>query len=244
MAQFNVFGGTAPVEVLVNGATVKNNGSAIVYYANTQNVRAPNGADTGLFDGSIASGSQVALPGAQWFSVPAGSRASLDVTPSRPAGYVPVTSWVRARFDAQTATQTTLSEAGAGGATGSGGAFGVHYLDPDDYALSGSTPRLRIRMIVVTNAVAPTSDVSVGLYPITPAGGGAAAVTTTLGTVVSGSLTAATSASLTTSVATMTDSGDFAFPAAGMYLIACNIATNMAVSSAVMVRAQLAVRTT
>ena len=145
---------------------------------------------------------------------------------------------VRNKLSAPIAQTATLAEAGGGSAAGANGADGVFYLDPADFSGTDRTAKLRLRASVVTNATAPVSDFTFGLYPVTAAGGGAGAVSTTLGTVVSGS-TAAVVAPGATSMPTAVSSGDFTCPAAGFYIIAVVISASNAANSAVALRAFL-----
>lgn len=125
---------------------------------------------------------------------------------------------------------TTSSAADAG--------RGLFYFDPANHAAGGHTTKLRISGMVATNNVAPTSDFRFGLYPITAVAGGSAAVTVTLGSVVSGSeatITAPAANSLNHVYAT-----DVTAPAAGYYVLVCTVLTNnMAANSAAIVRAVL-----
>jgi hypothetical protein len=144
---------------------------------------------------------------------------------------------VRNRFDAATATTTTLTEGASGVPSGANGGNAVFYIDPAELAPSGPTPKLNLRLLLVTNAVAPACNFTVGLYPITAAGGAAANVAITLGTLVAGS--AAALATPAASSPLTAASGDFDCPAAGFYAIALIISANMAASSSVALRATL-----
>lgn len=90
-------------------------------------------------------------------------------------------------------------------------------LRADDYASGVGTAVLRTGAGVVTNAAAPVTTMTLGLYPITAMAGGAGVNNITLGAVVSGSTAVVTSppaTALTTAV-----SADFAFPADGLYIL-------------------------
>ena len=89
----------------------------------------------------------------------------------------------------------------------------------------------------MTNATAPTSTFTAGLYPAITFVGGAAALTFTLDTVVTDStaaIAAPSSGTATTAVST-----DFTFPAAGPFVIGLVITTNMVANSSAMVRGTL-----
>ena len=143
----------------------------------------------------------------------------------------------RQKFDAQAAFTTTLNEGGAGIPGGSVGQVGIFYLNPADYP-GGAL--LRVRTLVVTNATAPLSTFTCGLYPATTFVGGAAALTYTLDTVVTGSTAAV--AAPGAGAATTAVSTDFAFPAAGPFALGMVITTNMAANSSAMVRGTVEVK--
>jgi hypothetical protein len=147
------------------------------------------------------------------------------------------------RFDAVGGGAYLLSASGGDGGTGivpTNAAAGNHafYLNPADYAIPTKTTYYRIRASALTNAVAPGNSYSVNLYSVTPAGGGAGAVTLTLGT-------AAGTYSFPTLTATSSANGvsaDFAAPAAGFYVLSIGVGGNGAASSSVAINATLQVR--
>lgn len=94
--------------------------------------------------------------------------------------------------------------------------FGVVYIDPNDYLVTGLTTKLRTRVVVSTNGTAPAITFTAGLYPVTFSGG-VGLVIPTLGTVVSGSTAAVVSPSASTS--TKADSSDYNVPSAGTYAL-------------------------
>lgn len=110
--------------------------------------------------------------------------------------------------------------------------LGIMYLDTVDFPTVGAlTPKLRLRVTTAVNDVAPTGNYVYGLYPVTrPAtSGGAGLNIYTMGTVVTGStvtVTAPAADSITNSVGT-----DFAFPAAGHYVIGMASSAAVAASS-------------
>jgi hypothetical protein len=94
------------------------------------------------------------------------------------------------------------------------------YLDPTLYNANARTTKLNLRLTATPNAVAPAITFTAGLYPITTYGGaaGSGPSIATVGTIVSGSSTPIISpGAAATSTGT---SGDFNFPAAGMYHLA------------------------
>ncbi len=116
---------------------------------------------------------------------------------------------------------------------------GILYLAAADYAVAGLTTKLRLRAQVATNAIAPTTTHTVGLYPVTVAGG-IDATTVTLGTVVSGSTVVF--AAPPASTVTQGNSGDLTIPADGAYVL--GVVNNAAptTNAALFFSAQLQVR--
>lgn len=162
------------------------------------------------------------------------SQALADIP--RSANYETMRS-ASGRMDA-VATQTlVIGENGTAAPAGSLGGFSVFRLDPADWP-GGVTPKLRIRVIVSTNATAPTSTFTFGLYPVTASAGGAAAVSVTLGAVVAGS-TAVVAAPAASTPGVTAESGEFDCPAAGAYALGVALAPSMVASSAVAARVAL-----
>lgn len=143
----------------------------------------------------------------------------------------------KARFDANTATTTGLNEQGSNAPAGAAGGLNAFYIDPADYPTHA---KLRVRCSVITNATAPASNFTAGLYPTTTPGGAAANVTAPFGTVTSGSTAAVNTPALGTN--TEVSSADFAIPAAGFYALGLVISANMAASSSAVVRIDLEVK--
>lgn len=96
----------------------------------------------------------------------------------------------------------------------------LFYLDPADYNVTGRSTVLRGRAYIVNNATAPTTNFTLGLYPVTTVGGLTTVETSisAIGSVVTGS-TAAFVAPAASSATPAVVSGDFAFPTAGLYAI-------------------------
>jgi hypothetical protein len=116
------------------------------------------------------------------------------------------------------------------------------YFDPADRTANTRVNKLRVRAQVFTNAVAPATNWTVGLYPIATYGGasGAAATAATLGTVVAGSTVAVNAPGATSQ--NQGNSGDFTSPAAGYYVFAVVNSGAAAAGSLVTVRAVLQAR--
>lgn len=115
------------------------------------------------------------------------------------------------------------------------------YLAAADFPTIGNTPpKLRIRVQLNVNDVAPTGNFTIGLYPITrPAtSGGAGLNIYTLGTVVAGSNGATINAPAADSMNTLVGA-DFALPADGFYVLGLVTDATVAVSSLVHINAQL-----
>lgn len=97
----------------------------------------------------------------------------------------PLTSW-HSKVIAGLVTATTYyPEAGGNslvisGTGGTNGAQNPFYLDPADYLLTGYTTKIRLRVVVETNATAPAVNFTLGLYSITASAGGAGANALTL----------------------------------------------------------------
>lgn len=121
----------------------------------------------------------------------------------------------------------------------------VVYLDSADYpSVGGLTPKLRLRVAVSVNDVAPTGNYTFGLYPVTrPAtSGGAGLNIYTLGTVVTGS-TSTLTAPAADSINNVAGS-DFALPANGFYVIGMVSTATVAASSHMHMSALLQLRLT
>lgn len=108
----------------------------------------------------------------------------------------------------------------------------ILYLDDADYTVAGLSPKLRVRAQCFTPASGSSNTSTVGLYPITGISAGAY----TIGAVTSGSTVAFSPSAANT--ASQSNSGDFAFPTDGYYIL--GIATTP--SSAIGFTAQLQTR--
>jgi hypothetical protein len=98
------------------------------------------------------------------------------------------------------------------------------YFDPADWTANTRVNKLRLRAQLLTNTVAPATNVTVGLYPIATYGGtsGNQPTIASLGAVVASSTV--TFATPGASSQNQGNSGDFTAPTAGFYVLA--FATN------------------
>jgi hypothetical protein len=159
-------------------------------------------------------------------------------TPSPSGQYQSVIEVGGKRWDAQAAGTFVLFEGGAGTNGSSGSVYGAFYIDPSDFGLSSAV--LNLRASILTNATAPACNFVFTLNPIGSLAGGAASVAQTSGTAVTGSTCTHTTPASGTGATV--ESGDFACPTAGFYVIQHTISTNMAANSAAVARAQLFIR--
>lgn len=105
----------------------------------------------------------------------------------------------------------------------------VVYLDPADYAVPDLSTKYRVSAICLTNATAPATTLTLGLYPISATAGGTDAITMTANAVQSGSTVPF--ASPGSSLRSQATSGDFAPPPAGFYAIGVAISGSTAAGS-------------
>ena len=120
---------------------------------------------------------------------------------------------------------------------GAASTYAAFYLNPADYAISGRTTNIRLSAVVFTNAVAPVSNITLGLYPIATFGGASAAAPT-IASLSAAVMTAAINAPAATS-ANQASSAATAFPAAGFYAVAVTFSAVFAANAQVSVRAKL-----
>lgn len=118
---------------------------------------------------------------------------------------------------------------------GAGTAQMGFYIAPAEWAITGMTTKMRLRVLATSNNVAPAITFTFGLYPIATSGGasGAAATIASVGTVVSGSTVAV--ASPPASARTPFTGSDFNAPAAGAYVLGFVTTSSMAAGSQVAV---------
>lgn len=108
-----------------------------------------------------------------------------------------------------------------------------------DYEVAGKTQKLRIRAQTLTNATKPTIKFTVGLYPVTVAGG-ANEIAVTLGTVVSGSTIEFNEPAAST--VTAKETSDFTIPADGVYALGVVTSAKLTASNFTGIAAQLQTR--
>lgn len=119
----------------------------------------------------------------------------------------------------------------------------LNIVGADWPTINGITPKLRTRMTVETNAVAPTGNFTMGLYPLTSSGGAAGLKTYATGTVVAGSTTPTVTAPAASSMQCVTGA-DFALPADGLYGLAVVTTATIATSALVHINGILQLRNT
>jgi len=112
-------------------------------------------------------------------------------------------------------------------------------LNSADFAQLGKTSRMRINAVCDINPTQAGVTFTVGLYPITGVGGGAAIIGYTLGAVVAGSTIAFANPAINTQTAGT--SGLFTMPADGFYLIGVQVSGTTAANSLSSISAQLEV---
>lgn len=116
----------------------------------------------------------------------------------------------------------------------------IHIVAADYPTVNGLAAKLRIRMQLQCNDVAPTGNYTAGLFPVTrPAtSGGAGLAIYTLGTVVSGS-NGATIPTPAADSSNLLVGADFALPADGLYCIGIVTTGTVATSAHIHIAAQL-----
>ena len=139
---------------------------------------------------------------------------------------------------------TYLLGAGTAGAgvehTAATAGLSAFYLNPADYeesSVNKRTVKLVLQATCLTNAVAPAITFTIGLYPVSAAGGAEAAVLITLGAVVTGS----TAAFATPAKETLIEAASSAFvcPSAGLYALGVVVSGSAAAKSSAAIRAAL-----
>lgn len=131
-------------------------------------------------------------------------------------------------WSSSTLTSTSDNIDGSGSAHG-GGAPVVIPLTSTDYAVSGLTAKLRVRLVTLTNGTAPAANFTAGLYPVSSTAGVADSLGMTLGTVVSGSTIAR--AAPAANSALLSNGADFTFPSTGIYALAIALSGAVATNS-------------
>jgi hypothetical protein len=113
------------------------------------------------------------------------------------------------------------------------------HIDPADFAITGRTTQFRIKASLYTNATAPAANFTFGLYPLGTLGGGAGAITSTLGAVVSGTTGVFTAP--TASSPFFASSSGFTLASAGHYYLGVATSATIATSSHVGIKMLLQV---
>lgn len=116
----------------------------------------------------------------------------------------------------------------------------MRVLDDAYYAVAGRATKLRLQSQVCVDGTNSAINFTFGLYPLTAVGGGANAISYTVGTLISGSTTTHTAP--TSGSGTIQTGSDFSFPADGKYLLCCLTSGDLAPSSLVSMHAQLEIR--
>lgn len=125
---------------------------------------------------------------------------------------------------------------------GAASAFGAFHLDPADYNVPSRTSKIRLKAVIVGNAVAPAATITCHLYPVATWNGasGSRAGIATVGSSVC-------SAQWVTPAANTRDtklSTEVNFPAAGFYCLAYVLSAAVAANSNVEILTQLQYRQT
>jgi hypothetical protein len=149
--------------------------------------------------------------------------------------YKTITQASGSHIAARVAGTYFLTHGAAIGITGTGTLYPpvlIHIVGADYPTINGVAPKLRIRVVLAVNDVAPTGNFTFGLYPVTrPAtSGGAGLDIYTMGTVVSGSNGATFTAPAVDTLGTAV-SADFALPADGVYVLGVVTTATVAASS-------------
>jgi len=122
---------------------------------------------------------------------------------------------------------------------GSVGGIPSIYFSSSDLEVAGKTQKLRIRAQAAVNATKPTIKFTVGLYPITVAGG-VNELKITLGTVVSGSIVEINEPAAST--VTQVVNSDFTIPVNGAYVLGVVTSGTLTAGSTLELAAQLQTR--
>ena len=125
-------------------------------------------------------------------------------------------------------------------AVGAGGAqVALLHFNAADYVVAAKETKLRVRGSVAANATKPALKFTIGLYPVTVAGG-AGSLTKSFGTVVPGSTVEINEPAAST--VTQNTSADFTPPADGAYALGVVTSAKLTANNVSMITAQLQVR--
>ena len=158
--------------------------------------------------------------------------------------YRTVDSFSGSHIAAKVAGTYMLTRGDALAVSGTGTLYPVAIINiaaSDFPTINSLAPKLRIRGYVAVNAVAPTGNFTIGLYPATSGAGAAGLKIWTVGTLVTGSAATTVTAPAASSNISVVGS-DFALPADGAYVLAVVTTATIAVSSLVHVGATLQAR--
>jgi hypothetical protein len=144
--------------------------------------------------------------------------------------------WGGAAIPTQGAGATLMMPYGTGfgnaaATSAPGGAAYTFYLNPADWLANARTTKLRVRGEFKTNAVAPATSFTGGLYPVVSFGGtsGTSVQIASMGAVVTGSTVSFTTPAANSGLQTL--STEFNAPAAGFYVFAFVVGGGMAAGS-------------
>lgn len=121
---------------------------------------------------------------------------------------------------------------------GSGGA--AFWFDPADYAAGSRTVKVRVRGMVLTNAVAPACNFTIGMYPVSTWGGASGAYSTITALGAATASVAINTPALTTQ--THSESSVVTAPTAGWYVLAVVTSGSAAANSDTTLQARLQVQ--
>lgn len=125
-----------------------------------------------------------------------------------------------------------LAFAGSGTPIATGSAMGSSmqiYIDDADYTITGLTTKMRVKMVLFTNATAPAINFTAGLSAITGVAGGANSVAYTYSAQTAGTTVTRTTPAASTRFVDLT--ADFNVPADGYYLLTVTTSGAMAATN-------------
>lgn len=165
-------------------------------------------------------------------------------SPGHAARYRVLAEGCGSHIAARVAGTYFLPKGEAAGITGTGTLYppNIIYINSTDYAVNGVSAKMRIRVTLAVNDVAPTGNYTFGLYPITRPGtsGGAGLAIYTMGTVVAGSTIAINTPAADSHNQVV--SAEFDKPADGFYVLGFVSTATVAASSLLHICAQLQLR--
>lgn len=179
-----------------------------------------------------------------WDAVPNDDVAYKSSFESTFSMYKAVANTYHVRADALTAATYVLAEGSVAplAVTAAGAGLAVFHLEPVDFTATGRTTFLRLKASLLTNAVAPTVNFTLGLYPVATVAGAAATVSITLGAVITGTTVAFTTPGASNLFQGVSTDVSAATIVAGYYVIGLVVSGASAASSAQAIAARLQVR--